>query len=307
MNSDSTPSVDASIDDEEIRDEVESQNVKRYGTMRRGVVGLFVVAINWLFWGAAWLPTVEWVEDNFNDDPTLLELVLVIQVVFYTPVIAFGLAVAIAMLLNRAVLVRFLIAIACAAPGLMATYYIMAANDAADDAGFWVVISIFPAAACVAGVVLQLWSGWTICHGSEISRVSNPLGIRALMELTLLMSVLMVLATRLEVEGLWIGIAAFAFFGVIIAVISFFSSWCFLGERIRWLAVIGVAGPMSWIVSTIALFLYSQEGFDAIYQDTGLLLMSVYSLIGAGILCGMITGTFLVLRLTGWRFVRYRN
>ncbi|WP_146520737.1 hypothetical protein [Stieleria varia] len=230
--------------------------------------------------------------------------VMAISQAFFLPSLISGsFAVAIPMLVNRSVTLRFLMANIIVAPGLLLCSVCFAVTDGWPPVEFYLVIGGFMATVSIASLCAQFWMRRSLVHKSW-TEPSRPLGILSLMELTVLVSLFMVVAMAnkdlIPLEGtiVVIGVGSLAW------LFAYLCCYAYLSETIRWRFSLLVTGLIAWLLSGTMVSLVS--GFEFGTQDLlrNLHWIALVSLVGAASTCVIFSLVFWSLRYNGWRLVR---
>lgn len=271
----------------------------------QGFSGFAAIAMIWVVLGAAMHGLMRLTELIFNGNPPPWLIAIYIQTILVPPLIAAGFAMAVPVLVDRTVIFRCLLSMLVFAPGVASFLLSLFQNNSAAsiDLEAFIVLSAATVSACVVGIVIQLVSGRSLHHKSEQKETSKPLGIRTLMELTLVVSLQMAMTAAMKDESYWGGVIIAGILGGLAALLSAGACNAFLRPQIRKRSYLFTIA-LTWICSGFFIVASFSEGFSQPMTSTDWYRFSLLPLAGVVSSCTMIALCFWVLRKTGWRFGR---
>ena len=266
-----------------------------------GLNGILILA------GVAMPIGMELVEELFRTQPTYVVQVMVMQTLLFPPVICFSFVTVTPMFWYGSVVLRFVAGIVSVVPGCVAFLIaIEAVENSPDEFPLQfaaVMFSLFLAAGTVA-VAVQLWTPWTLTHAVADDFRLPPTGTRAMMELTLVAAAGFAFFMAIDLVEIAIGLLFFSLAGLICAVAVITVQVAFMRrERIDRLAAaisVGCAFTASFCFGSFVAW----AGFGWQSITSNLLLISLTSLYGTAVICGLNWVCLSWLKRCGWSCVR---
>lgn len=264
-----------------------------------------------LLFGALMPLGMEVVEEAFsNGQPQFAVMCMIIQTLFYPPIVCFAFATVTPMFWYGSVFVRFAMASLSVIPGCVAFVIVLSLVEPGENdiwLDFFAVIFPYFITAATIALGVQLWSPWTMAHVRDDPELCPPTGTRSMLELTGIAAIGCAVLANVDFSDVMEGLLFFLGFSVLASVGIISVLIIALGQDPSLKKAIAVTAAFAF---AIAFFV---NGFFAIMEYDWYALTSEFLLIAGVSLYGMCVIGILVavclrwLHHVGWTCVDRRR